>query len=259
MKRFLAANEKKSKTGNFREEDDDVALLLAGEDDDLLNFSPTDDDARLLLQHQHAEDADASDIGNQEGWSITQVSEDVTAARPGNDSHNATSDTIGLTATSVSRAVTESTYPHFHQPINYVTLPMVGVNNTDLEPNRGQSIALPPIPTEEEDSKAVKQFAMRLTIVLVALATPFLICSILYLVSEYRQSNFSTSTSSAPKVASITSGALIGVGSKMAPEAVKARKKRRMNHAHCYAGLAIFCALLAFAGIAIALALRVCV
>jgi hypothetical protein len=256
MQRFFAAKEEKSTNEYSR--DDDVAQLLSEDDGESLSFSPTADDSRLLLQHQHAEDADTSDIDNQEGWPITQVPEDVATARPGDDSHNATSDAIGFsTVTSVSRAVTESTYPRFHQPIDYVALPMVDVNNTGLELNRRQRIELPHIPTEEEDAKAVKRFAMCLTIILVALLALYMICFILYLVSEYKESNSTTLPSSALKFVPITCGLFIGVGSKIAREAVVARKKRLMDDARCYAGLAIFFVLLACAGSAIVLALRV--
>jgi hypothetical protein len=122
MQRYLAANEKKSTNGYST--DDDVALLLSGEDGEMLSFSPTGDDARLLLQHQSSEGTGATD---------TQVPDEATA-RPGDDIHNATNDAVDCTtATSKSRRVTERTYPRFHQPIGYVAIPMVGESNTNLE------------------------------------------------------------------------------------------------------------------------------
>jgi hypothetical protein len=242
MQRNLAANEETFTNEYFR--DDDVAQLLPEEDGESLSLSPTADDAR----HQSSEGTGATD---------TQVPVDA-AAKPNDDKHTATNDAVGFTtATSVSRRVTERTYSRFYQPIDFVALPMVGVSNTNLEFDRGQSIALPPIPTEE-DAKAVKRFAMFLTITFAAIITLYVIFLIVYLVFWFRHTETTKPTSSsslAMKFVPITCSLFIGVGAKIAREAVVARKKRYMDDARCYAGLAIFFVLLAFAGSAIAFVL----
>jgi hypothetical protein len=104
----------------------------------------------------------------------------------------------------------------------------------------------------------VKRFAIYLTIAFVAIIMLYIVCVVLFLVFEYGHTEKTTSsTSSAMKFVPITCGLFIGVGSKIAREAVVARKKRLMDDARCYAGLAIFFVLLACAGSATALALRV--